>query len=751
METTAARRGVPPLRKRANEPDEFDAERVEYARELWASQDAALRMRDRQIEENIRMLAGQQWTVWSDMAGRFVDVAQLMSADDVRWRQRPVVNKLLEWFILTHARLTENPPVVTFQPASGDREDAQLAEVMDTIFKAEWERIGMIEVIDRLVLWLIVAGRVYLKTRIDPRGGELVPWRGPAILAVTSVAGDGAAIGENGLPVEVFVPDAAYDRKGRPVTVAFEDQDGVGYHDPEGTAPHAERRGALAVDVIPCSEVRGEWGEQTPWHQKRWHMHRSYVSRDTVLDTWGVDVPATSSAETADISRILMGAGFFGAASTGGAPGAGGAEAAQALDYVTLYELWEAPSAANGTEETATSPGGRLLIVAGDTVLHDSVRPARYAHTSPIRCFDFVGLPGRPSGTSPQESLNPIQRAYNRVTAQILQHAALCADPKPLIHISAGIEEGEWTNEPGTGFVVNTEPGVAPVTYIVPPPLSADVYRVQEMLDMSLTRMGNVDGARGSTPQRGNSGELIKELRYNSDRPIASTARRMVLELARMVKDWIAMLPLVLDEDDVIAYAGDDQMVRTVSVSPKLFEQGSVHVVPDIESMLPEGRGERQARIERMWQQGAFGNPQDPKAISAFFSFSRFPHMGRDMRPGGIHRVTAEQENARLVRGEQANELPVYEWYDHAVHLSVLEEWMASPEWQRMEDDVQQQALLHREAHKQAIAAAQQQAMAEQARQMAMASSLSQAASATAPQALPSAPVGAGSGGVALA
>jgi hypothetical protein len=65
---------------------------------------------------------------------------------------------MLPWFVLTHARATENQPIVTFVPGP-DRADAELAEVLDIAMKSLWFETGMEDVHDRLMAWVIAAGR----------------------------------------------------------------------------------------------------------------------------------------------------------------------------------------------------------------------------------------------------------------------------------------------------------------------------------------------------------------------------------------------------------------------------------------------------------------------------------------------------------------------------------------------------------------------------------------------------------------
>ena len=151
------------------------------------------------------------------------------------------------------------------------------------------------------------------------------------------------------------------------------------------------------------------------------------------------------------------------------------------------------------------------------------------------------------------------------------------------------------------------------------------------------------------------------------------------------------MIPLIWDEEKVIRVGGDDLIATTVTVMPHLFEEGNVNVRPDAESMLPEGRGERQLRVERHYSMGLYGEPGSPEAVSRFFELSRFPHMAREARPGGMDRVTAEQNIGRLLQGTRAVEIDVFEWYEHGIHIAVLERVMKSPQYIKLPVHIQQE------------------------------------------------------------
>lgn len=599
------------------------------------------------------MLVGRQWEVFSPSLGRFVDVSRFMSDAERAFRQRPVVNRLLYWFILTHARLTENPPVVAFQPATADRSDAQLAEVMDPIFKTLWQQIGMLEVIDRLMAWMIPCGQAFLQTRVDFTKGPVAR-----------------------VPKITRGPDGV-------ISLGFEET----------------HEGELTVDVLSPLETRGEWNA-LPWHEKYWHIRRSFLTPATVKERWGVVVEPDTYGQNVGLmsdylSRILFGGGHYGAVNgrdgENGVPHSFGGRREDG--YVCVDEMWEKPC--EYTPSQNGSPGGRLLIVTHNKVLHDSERPFALRAASPIRSFAFVNVPGRPSGTSPQEMMNPIQRAYNRGFAQILEHRALMTNPIIELDANSGLDATAFISRPGAVIPVNKRPGVDAFRFVVPPQISNDVWRTQELLGDTIDVMGNVHGGQGKAPTSDASGQLVKELRFNSDRFIGPTAKRTVVELARLVGDWIVMLPSIWTAEKILTFAGEDNIVRTITVLPEMFD-GSVNVVPDIESMLPEGRGERQARVQQLYQLGAFGMPGSPDAVRKFLELSRFPHLGRTIRPGGVHRVTAEHLLGKLLQGEPENTMPFADWYDYSVHLAVFEEYMASPDFLKLQPQVQAQLIIHR-------------------------------------------------------
>jgi hypothetical protein len=690
---------IPDIREESEDghgtPDESDNDRIGWATFLFDSQDDVLRRWMRQVEENVRMLAGQQWSVFNPRMGRFVDVTQWMTAEEKKWRQRPVFNRLLTWFIITHARMTENPPIVTFTPGP-DRIDAMLAATMDVIFKTKWREVKMAEIWDRASAWLIPAGMVYLQSTIDLNKGDFIRFEGQP--SEEDLEGFSTEQQDVLREFQGGEENIGFDADGRP---QFDEETGQVMGPESG---FAERKGDLAVEVLNPVQVRGEWGP-SPWHEKSWHSVRSFLTSAEVFETYGVrltgsSTPKVGGSNTGVAERLTYGDGYFGAADPAVFGGGFSADVTIPEPTHEVFTLWHKPAPYARMQETPEEPGGRLLVVTRKEVLHDSTRPVRYPSTSPIRRFEFIRLPGRPaSGSTPQEAMNQPQRVFNKVAALIIEHTNLSANPIKIIDTNSGIEESMITNRPGLNLKVNRRDRIPPFEWVAPPPLSQDAYRTLEFMRNEIDDIGNLTGTEGETPTQDASGELIKELRFNSDRFLGPTMRRAAEEMARMAEDWKVILPVIYDEEQILTYAGADNVARTIVVQPEMFEQGSVNALADVESMLPEGRGERQKNITALYANGLFGAPGTPQATATFFELSQFPHLGRAGKFGGVHRITADQENGKILQGVPAMEIPVFEWYNDLVHLLSHEEFMSSPEFLELDPTIQSQFDIHRKMH----------------------------------------------------
>ncbi len=685
-----------PALRRDNKPDAMDDKRALWAWERFTAQDGAYRLRDRGIEENIRFLSGQHWWVYHHLLG-WKDITYWMSDEEKRWRQRPVFNRILPWFILTHARMTENPFICTFAPGP-DRRDAELAEMLDVLYKAKWRGLHMTDVWDRCAGWLIAAGAVFPQTRVDLNKGEWRKWIGEAEVPLIGPDDQSIIDPRTGEPATQKADGVPFDSDGNPLAVMR--ADGLQILG----EPHAEREGDIVVDVFSPLEVRGQWGP-LPWQEQRIHMSRSYLTPEDVYERWGIecepDVRGEAASSAGFLERVLFGSGFYGAASS--SIGSEFGVTGNAKDgYCAVQTTWMAPSKRiEGMEEAPDKPGGRMLVSTREKILADGPRPIAYPHTSPIRCFEFLRVPGRAGGTTPEEMMKSPQRAFNTGWKQILENRALSSSPQQVYDLGSGLKADQVDNRPGRQYGVRMRTGITPIQWIVPPPMGADVWRTQEALVAEMQFLGSTHGTQPAEFSDDASGELVRELRFNDDRFLGPTMRRASEEMGRMMHDWMVIWPTLYTMETILSYTGADNVARALTLMPDLLKAGVADAVPDLESMLPEGRGERRARTYKMWQDGAFGDPNSPEALRKLHELSNFPHMSRTSKPGGVHWTTAEQENGELLQGGQP---PSYEWYDDEIHLAAIGDFMSTPEWRRLSEEIKIGFVLHRQEHQISLA-----------------------------------------------
>lgn len=677
---------VIPIRDQPDVEDHLDQKRVDLVLNRWESQDMAALPYMRMVEEHVRMLSGRQWDVWSELLGRYVDPLRWMSDEERRWRQRPTMDYLGYWFMVTLSKVTENQPIVGWLPADLDELSARLAEAMDPISKKLWDEC---ELNDRLIAacaWVLCGGEAFLMTRPDYEQGEEQELIGPAVLKMEREGMD---------PIERVIEAAPYSAEGEPLAQLVPGDDGL-YEGYEVTGdPHKQKKGKLRVDVCSPLEIRAEWGTNIPWNEKRWVIHRWFLPPDAVYDRWGVTVqpnvyPDHGEEATPDyLERMLFGSGYFGSVRSDIESQNTSTNKDLIKGYVCGYTMWEKPS--------AEFKKGRLLVIGNDKVLHDSARPfEKLECAGPIRKIEFVNIPGRPRASTPLEKMVPLQKRLNRVEAQIAEHTNLCTNPVLLVHASAGIDPEDFEARPGLVLEYDGENVAVPAQWLAPPSLGSDVWRHKEAVREQLFIIGSITGNEGSTPTQSASGELVQQLRFNSDRPLAPMTRSIELATAGVFEDMLAIIPSIWTEEEIIHYAGDDNTVRTMTILPEIFE-GSVSARPVMESAAPESREARQQRITELFSMGAWGDPKsaDPaerqRAITRFLELSRFPDITRAAKPGGVHRMMAEHNLGRLVRGEPAESIPLLRVYDYRVHVEIVENFMAGPDYLSQDPAIQEE------------------------------------------------------------
>lgn len=665
-----------------------------WVKKRWVDQDSFMRPYLRQVEDSLRMVAGRHWDVWISSEGRFVDVSRWMDENERKWRQRPIFNWIGYWYMITHAKLTENPPVITFLPATPDRQDAILAEVMDPIFKYLWDVVNMPEIVDAHGRWVVGTGSGILKSFWDPDAGSVQDAIGPALVPLLDSMAR-PMLDENGQQHELLVENVPHqfsnERDGNPVPMV-EPLAGGGY---QMTGDAAQiPAGQINTRSLNPLAVRSS-REPVPHWEKQWDVERMVLHVDEIKERWGVECePEKGVGEDNTLDEILFGLGNIGA--TGHAVHASFGQQDMS-GFCVVYEGWERPREG--------APEGRHSVLTRSKLLQDGKNPIA-PQFRPYQRTDFISLPDRPFGKTPVEDLAPINRAYNRGWGQILEHRNLMTNPKWVVDSLSGITD--VTNRPGEVLTALKRPGVHALEAVMPPQLPQVVYEIQAMLKGEMQDIGSLrSGSEGDAPTYEASGELVKELRFNDDRYIGPAGRRFVNSTARLASEWQALLEFGWDDESMIRVAGESNAARFITVRKDMF-QGRVNVKGVAESMLPEGRGERQKRLDS-WLDRQLIDPQQ------YFEMVNHPHLGRAARPGGVDTAMAEHEHAQMLRGVFV--MPI-EPHDDGVHVELHRRFMAAPEFMELDPGIQAMFLQHKQMHEQQQL---QKALVEQQKMMLLA------------------------------
>lgn len=689
----------------------------------------------RQVEENVRNLAGYQYDAYIPELQEFVNLAQFFVPSDERWRRFPVDNWLTQRFFLQAiAKLTENPPVLGAMPGTSDQADADAALILDPWLKYQWHRMGMAEKLYQAYGWLLTAGAFVLKPWWDPSAGPSEKWVADATL---NVLGESRTftdapyiLGPDGEPV----PHILTDEQGQPAV------DGNG--NPQFGPPRTQPLGDLNCLVIPPTAIIQPYGPEAPW-EKPWTVHEYYLTPQSVWERFGVD--CTGEVENSgpddgydDLLRRMEYTSYYGnpanpEANIGLFFGTGQPEPVEGM--VRVIERWE--------RACDQYPQGRLSVCAGQEFCLDDVNPyttpQRGKVVIPFHVFPKPGLPFRQEGHMDLENLIPLARAKNRMLGGKLDATALNEQPIRLVNVNAvGDDQDEKLNQPG-GIVYHNGTTGDPVKYLTPPALPSALKDMDEWLTEELEAMAGISAPPSAPVSSDPSGELLREQRFDADRPWGATLRYGGEEWGRFGQTLVDIAAVCQSDERFVTIAGEDQIARFLTVRPQLFE-GSVHVRVSPESAVLETRQDKQNRLMNLY---IAMSKLPPPLAQQLAKAMNVPDLQRAVLPNAAAWGTAQQNIAWMWQTGQV--APVLPEQDHQTFLDAIHDFQQGPHWQTATPQQQQALRLFVVQHKLQMADQAMQAATEaSAAQGAMrATQAAEEMRSAGPPANPHAPVGA--------
>lgn len=622
---------------------------------IWAAYHQLRQPWIRQVEANIRNLAGRQYDEYVPELGEVVDLSELYLPGDDRWRRAPVMNWLGQhWFKVKLAKLTENQPLLGALPSSSDLEDAATAGIFDPFFRFYWSKLGMPERQYPLMGWVLTAGEGIVKFRWDPNLGDPQDFYGSQTVPMLP-----------GSP-----PSQAPYVTGPPSASGFQ----------------REKLGDLAVEVVAPTTVLYPYGPWMYW-EAPWVMQEYLLHVDEARARWArPDLHPTSLDLRQEQVRVMAYSSYYGNPGSPGAMWGSWDLNAATRDMVLIRERWQRDTPlregeVDGQPAVLGDPYGRLTVCAqgsDNPVLDDGINPyvvpgVREKVVIPFVRFRAPGFPFRQEGVSDLENLIPIARAWNRNWAGKLDYADLNEQP-PLIYNGQLIadDQVESMHQPGKKTRSDGDANAA-AAYLQVPPLPPALEGLgQELLDV-MHLLGHADAAGGTVPNDSRSGELLTQDRFNTDRPDGAMVRAFSYDYARCGGVLLDIAAACMEDERVLAIGGEDQALTFLSVRPDLF-QGRVNIYPQPESAVLETREDKQNRITQAMMTASQLMVASPQLAEAFLKGIQQPDLYRIVRPGGAARVLAERQIAEMVQTGQL--APIFPEQDHAIHIATVMEYM---------------------------------------------------------------------------
>lgn len=415
-----------------------------------------------------------------------------------------------------------------------------------------------------------------------------------------------------------------------------------------------------------------------------WCLYVSQQPVDRVNELWanelqGVKVTPDSKSDTGNMWQTRVLNTVFDRADV----------AKEKSDTVTVKEYWERPS--------ANYPKGRLIIVAGETVLVDTDNPTPEGDL-PFADIRHIAVPGRFWGTSALEAGIPHQKYINMCLSQIQEIQRRTARPAMLVPNGSAV--GEITSQPGGLIKYNPVYGLKPEWQAAPP---VPVYMLN-LLDRAMQSLFNIFGqhevSMGQVPAGVRSGTGVRFLQEQDDTMLGPTAHSLATGFSRWGKQVLGIFKQDVEDGRKIKYVGKNKTVEVLDFNASnITGSEDIEVIPG--SLLPESKAARQDFLVQLYQMGAFvdtttGKP-DNQRFFKMLEIGSFEELFDDVQ---LDMDAAELETRALSRGEYTT---IHNWDNHQTHMWKHNAYRKTVEFMQMPPDIKANFNRHIALHQAAM------------------------------------------------
>lgn len=418
------------------------------------------------------------------------------------------------------------------------------------------------------------------------------------------------------------------------------------------------KEGDVTITLCPPFEIFPEDIAITDIDKQSSVMHAKVLTTKEVKRIWGKDVKG-GEVNVFSFDNAQVGGGFGYTASVPKIV------SEKREDSVTVIEKYEAP--------THEYPNGRLIIVAGDTLLYQGDMPYLNGEDG-TRGYPFakqVCIDNLTNffGTSVVERIIPVQRAYNTVKNR--KHEFMNRMAVGVMAVEDGSVDTDSLEEEGLppGKVVVYRHGSTPPIMLSPTQVPSEFSREEEKLLNEFVMISGVSEVTtySQVPANVASGTAISLLLEQDDTRIALTADSLRESIKRISKQVLRLYRQFAKVPRVKRITGDNGDVEIASFCAGNID--SEDIVFDTISDIEDTLSARRAMVYDLLKLGLFADENGKLNASTkarLFEILGFGNWEDGRSNDEIHRKKALKENMEL----EKKDVPVDVYDDHALHIA---------------------------------------------------------------------------------
>ena len=417
------------------------------------------------------------------------------------------------------------------------------------------------------------------------------------------------------------------------------------------------KEGDVNITLCPPFEIFPEDIAITDLEKQTSIMHAKVLTASEVKRLWGKEVKG-GDVNVFSFDNVQVGGGYGYSASLPKIV------SEKREDSVTVIEKYEKP--------TPEYPNGRLIIVAGDTLLHlgelpylngeDGRREYPFARQT---CIDSLA---NFFGSSVVERIIPVQRAYNAVKNR--KHEYMNRIAVGVLAVEDGSVDTDVLEEEGLppGKIVVYRQGGTPPIMLSPTQVPTEFSREEEKLLNEFVMISGVSEVTtySQVPSNVSSGTAISLLLEQDDTRISLTADSLRESVKRISKQILRLYRQFAEVPRMKRITGENGEVEIASFSAKNID--SEDIVFDTISDIDDTLSARRAMVYDLLRLGLFSD-NDGRMSDAtktkLFEILGFGNWEAGRSADEIHRKKAMKENLDFEKGDITPD--VYD--DHALHI----------------------------------------------------------------------------------